>query len=94
MMKIILIVVAVAVVLGGLWFVHNKGWVKIPFLKKKEPAVAQIAEEEYPEQTSEQMPMDTSDVSLLETTPVEEQKNAITDVKQPDMKTEQPKEMA
>ncbi|MEK7749033.1 MAG: SPOR domain-containing protein, partial [Bacteroidota bacterium] len=64
--------------------------VKIPFLKKKEPVVAQITEEEYPEQTTEQMPMDTTDVSLLETTPVEEQKSAA----QPDMKTEQPKEMA
>ncbi len=90
MMKIILIVVAVAVVLGGLWFVNSKGWVKIPFLKKKEPVVAQITEEEYPEQTTEQMPMDTADVSLLETTPVEETKSAT----QPDMKTEQPKEMA
>jgi cell division septation protein DedD len=89
-MKIILIVVAVAVVLGGMWFVNSKGWVKIPFLKKKEPVVAQITEEEYPEQTTEQMPMDTTDVSLLETTPVEEQKSAT----QPDMKTEQTKEMA
>lgn len=94
MMKIILIVVAVAVVLGGLWFANNKGWVKIPFLKKKEPVVAQIPEEEYPAQTSEQMPLDTTDVSLLETTPVEEQKSATIDAKQPDMKTEQPKEMA
>lgn len=94
MMKIILIVVALAVVLGGLWFVNNKGWVKIPFLKKKEQAVAQIPEEEYPEQATEQMPMDTTDVSLLETPPVEEKKNATTDAKQPDMRTEQPKEMA
>ena len=94
MMKIIIIVVAVAVVLGGLWFVNSKGWVKIPFLKKKEPVVAQIQEEEYPGQTTEQMPMDTTNVSLLETTPVDEQKTATSNAKQPDMKTEQPKEMA
>jgi hypothetical protein len=70
-MKIVIIVVALAVVLGGLWFANKKGWVKIPFLSKKQPAVAQIQEEQYPEQTPDQM-LDTSNVSLLETTPVEQ----------------------
>lgn len=87
MMKIIIIVVVLAVVVGGLWFANKRGWVKIPFLSKKEPAVAQI-QDEYPEQTPDQMAMDTADVSLLETPPVEEKKDKSAGTKKPEMKME------
>jgi len=90
MMKIVIVVVVLVVVVGGLWFANKKGWVKIPFLSKKQPVVAQI-QDEYPEQTPDQM-MDTSDVSLLETPPVEEKKDMSAGIKKPEPKAEANKE--
>ncbi|MBI4428231.1 MAG: SPOR domain-containing protein [Ignavibacteriales bacterium] len=90
-MKIVIIVVVLAVVGGGLWFANNKGWVKVPFLSKKQPVVAQI-QEEYPQQPDDLFAADTADVSLLETPPVEEPKGKAVDAKKPPVKTGTPAE--
>ncbi|MBI3006188.1 MAG: SPOR domain-containing protein [Ignavibacteriales bacterium] len=89
-MKIVIIVVVLAVVGGGLWFANKKGWVKVPFLSKKEPAVAQI-QEDY-QQPDDLFAADTQDVSLLETPPVEEPKGKPAEVKKTPVKTETPAE--
>ncbi len=86
-MKIVIIVVVLAVVGGGLWFANSKGWVKVPFLPKKQPAVAQIQEEPL-QQPDDLFAADTADVSLLETPPVDESKTKQADTKKAPVKTE------
>jgi cell division protein FtsN len=76
--KIILIVVLVCILAGGVYFLNQRGIVKL-WGKKKQP-IAQIQEEQFPPETSQpaqvEKQADTNEVALLDTAPPEEKAEA------------------
>jgi cell division septation protein DedD len=86
---ILLVIVVLCIAASGVYFLNQRGIIKI--WGKKKPVV-QVQEEQFPSETAEQpvqpqKQADTNEVALLDTAPVEEKAET---VKEPEVKATEP----
>ena len=70
--KTFLILIILVLIVAGVYLLNQKGIIKL--WGKKQPPIAQVQEEQFPQEPFEQFPQeqaDTNEINLLETQPIE-----------------------